>query len=41
MVLNAQLSARWPVISQSREPLPDADAWAQRQDKRALLSENA
>ncbi|ROZ77107.1 ferredoxin FdxA [Ramlibacter sp. WS9] len=41
IALNAQLSARWPVISQSREPLPDADAWAQRQDKRALLSENA
>ena len=41
IALNAQLSVKWPVISQSREPLPDADAWAQRQDKRALLSENA
>ncbi|HSV83650.1 MAG TPA: ferredoxin FdxA [Ramlibacter sp.] len=37
--LNAQLAARWPLILESREPLPDADAWAGQHDKRALLTE--
>lgn len=37
--LNAQLAARWPLITQSREPLPDADAWAGQNNKRALLTE--
>lgn len=41
LALNAQLAAKWPVISETREPLPDADAWARRDDKRALLSESA
>ena len=41
LALNAQLSAAWPLITQSREPLPDADDWAARGDKRALLSESA
>ena len=36
--LNARLATQWPVITQSREPLPDADDWAQRQDKRDLLT---
>ena len=26
--LNARYAALWPVISQTREPLPDAEAWA-------------
>ena len=41
LALNAQLSAVWPLITQSQEPLPDADDWAARGDKRALLSESA
>lgn len=41
LVLNTELAAKWPLITQSREPLPDADDWANRQDKRALLTEGA
>jgi len=37
--LNAQLAARWPLILESRDPLPDADAWAGQLEKRALLTE--
>jgi ferredoxin len=37
--LNAQLARKWPLITQSRPPLPDADAWAARDNKRALLTE--
>lgn len=25
--LNAELAAKWPVITQKKEPLPDADEW--------------
>ena len=25
--LNAEMSQKWPVIAQSKEPLPDADDW--------------
>jgi ferredoxin len=39
LALNAELSARWPLITQSREPLPEADAWAEKDNKRALLTE--
>jgi ferredoxin len=41
LALNTELAAKWPLITQSREPLPDADDWASRQDKRALLTESA
>jgi ferredoxin len=41
LALNTDLAAKWPLITQSREPLPDADDWASRQDKRALLTESA
>jgi ferredoxin len=27
IALNAELAKSWPVISERREPLPDADAW--------------
>lgn len=37
--LNAQLAGKWPLITQSREPLPEADRWAQVNNKRALLTE--
>ena len=41
LALNTELAAKWPLITQSQEPLPDADDWANRQDKRALLTESA
>ncbi|KRB87047.1 ferredoxin FdxA [Noviherbaspirillum sp. Root189] len=37
--LNARLSAHWPLIIQSTEPLPDADDWADKTDKREHLVE--
>lgn len=37
LALNAELAAQWPVLSTKREPLPDADDWARRTDKRELL----
>jgi ferredoxin len=41
LALNTQLSASWPLITQSRDPLPDADEWAARTDKRQLLNVDA
>jgi ferredoxin len=41
VALNARLAARWPLITQSTEPLPEADEWASRQDKRDQLVEVA
>jgi len=41
VALNTRLAARWPMITQSTEPLPEADAWASRQDKRDQLVEVA
>ncbi len=35
--LNAELSRQWPVLSRRIEPPPDADEWAERTDKLALL----
>lgn len=37
--LNAQLAGQWPLITQARDPLPEADRWAQVNNKRALLAE--
>lgn len=37
--LNAELASRWPLITASREPLPQADSWANHLDKRAMLAE--
>jgi ferredoxin len=39
--LNARLAARWPLITQSTDPLPEADEWADRQGKRDQLVEAA
>jgi ferredoxin len=39
--LNARLSTLWPLITQSREPLPGADEFANQEDKRTLLKEAA
>ena len=35
--LNAELSKKWPNIADKKDPLPDADAWKDKEDKRALL----
>lgn len=35
--LNAELARSWPVISSRQPPLPDAEAWADRKDKREEL----
>ncbi len=35
--LNAQLAAQWPVISTTREPLPDAERWADVRPKHEHL----
>ena len=38
--INARLAARWPVITQSGAPLPDAEQWAQVPHKREHLREH-
>ena len=35
--LNADLSKKWPNITEKKDALPDADAWKDKEDKRALL----
>jgi ferredoxin len=35
--LNRDLSAKWPNITRKKDPLPDADIWADKQDKLKLL----
>ncbi|HHI76637.1 MAG TPA: ferredoxin family protein [Gammaproteobacteria bacterium] len=35
--LNAELAAEWPVISEKKDPLPDADEWNGKPDKLKLL----
>ena len=35
--LNAELSAIWPVITEQKDPLPDAEDWAGKPDKLKLL----
>ncbi|MEO3690215.1 ferredoxin FdxA [Roseateles paludis] len=37
LALNAELAALWPVITQAKDPLPDAEHWAQATPKRAEL----
>jgi ferredoxin len=39
--INARLAEQWPVISQSCDPLPDAEQWAKVPDKLAQLVECA
>ncbi len=33
IALNAELAAKWKVIVERKDPLPDADAWAKVADK--------
>ncbi len=35
--LNAELSRDWPVINESKDPLPDADEWKDKEGKLDLL----
>lgn len=37
MQINAELSQVWPVISEKKEPLPDAEEWDGKPDKTALI----
>jgi ferredoxin len=37
--LNARLATQWPVITQVKRALPEAEHWANVSDKRALLEE--
>jgi ferredoxin len=37
IALNAELAKVWPVISEKKEPLPDADEWNGRPGKGPLL----
>ncbi len=35
--INAELSKTWPVIDEAKDPLPDAEEWADMPDKRSGL----
>ncbi len=35
--LNGELARAWPVIIRKKDPLPDAEAWTQREGKLAFL----
>lgn len=35
--INKELSAKWPVITRKKDPLPDADEWKDRPGKIDLL----
>jgi ferredoxin len=37
--LNARLSMKWPVITERKPPLPDADEWNGKPNKAALLED--
>jgi ferredoxin len=37
ITLNRELAVNWPVIAQRKPAPPDADEWATKQAKRALL----
>ena len=39
--LNKRLAAQWPLITAANQPLPDADEWADKPNKRELLRESA
>lgn len=39
--LNAQLAKDWPVITDVKSPLPDADDWAEQKNKLPFLEREA
>ena len=38
--LNAKLSKLWPVITVKKDPLPEAEEWKEKPDKRQYLEES-
>ena len=38
IALNAELARQWPVLMERKSAPPDADDWAGKPDKRALLA---
>jgi ferredoxin len=41
VAINARLADEWPLITAARDPLPDADEWANVKDKKHYLFESA
>lgn len=41
IAINARLAAEWPVIDAAREPLPEAEQWAEVKDKRRFIENPA
>ena len=39
VALNAELSQKWPILDYKKDPLPDADHWAEIDDKLPMLEE--
>ena len=37
VALNAELSRRWPNVSEKKEPLPEAERWKDVEEKRQFL----
>jgi ferredoxin len=37
IALNAELAKQWPVITERKEPLADADKWREVKDKLPML----
>ena len=37
VALNAELSKRWPNVSEKKEPLPEAERWKDVEEKRQFL----
>lgn len=37
LTLNAELSKQWPEIDGTQDPIPDAEDWAEKPDKRQWL----
>nr|WP_244222792.1 DUF3470 domain-containing protein [Cupriavidus lacunae] len=35
--INRRMAEQWPVVTIASQPLPDAEVWASRSDKRSLL----
>jgi ferredoxin len=39
--INGRFTKQWPLITESKDPLPEAEAWADMPGKRSLLVEMA
>lgn len=38
LALNEELAKDWPPINQVKDPLPEADLWVEKEDKRQFLA---